>query len=585
MNSAALSALRVRVAAPVLATIVGCSVINSFDEVDETPPGNSSAGNSQGGSGVAGVGASGGTSSIDSGGDSNLGGEGGGSGCDAASSPVLGECCTTNGALACQGQAQKLSLLCAGGVWTANETCGSNENCNNENGACAAIDPLCADRAPSEAFCSSGNHVVCGSDLVSSEMTACDGLCDVAGCAPAGCGDGIEQVDEPCEDGNNEGGDGCSPTCQPEATSVMMGTSHTCALLTDGNMKCWGFNSFGRLGNGTEDNSLTPVPVNLSGPAQAFSAGAQHTCALMEGGSIECWGRNEYGQLGTDDIADRANPVPVKLADGEQAKAVACGMDHTCAILTDGSMRCWGGGHNGEIGNGDSGSNNVHETPVAVESLGGEAIAAVGGEDHSCALLVGGSAQCWGANTHGQIGNDGFVDDVGSDVVLPDDVALGTSKAQLLSAGRYHTCGLMTDNSVWCWGLNSSFQLGRGATVTKSDIPLSVKLGTATVQALSAGYDFTCIMRDQEVVCWGNNAVGQLGQNGITNSAVPLKVLLDAKVKTLAYGMRARHMCAIFTDGKIRCWGNNAYGQLGTGDTQHRGDHPDEMANLVPVPL
>jgi alpha-tubulin suppressor-like RCC1 family protein len=182
------------------------------------------------------------------------------------------------------------------------------------------------------------------------------------------------------------------------ATAIAAGSSHTCALLSDGTVKCWGFNDNGELGDGTTNGSITPVAVsNLTG-VTAIGSGTYHTCAIVSGGGVECWGENDYGQLGNG--ASSLTPVAVSNLNG--ATAIAAGRGHTCALLSDGTVECWGSDQYGELGNGTSGSSS--SAPVVVSNLG-RASAIVAGSNHTCALLSGGTVQCWGLNDSGQLGN------------------------------------------------------------------------------------------------------------------------------------------------------------------------------------
>jgi alpha-tubulin suppressor-like RCC1 family protein len=259
-----------------------------------------------------------------------------------------------------------------------------------------------------------------------------------------------------------------------KAVAISAGANHTCALLRGSAVRCWGLGSEGELGYGNADDigdDETPGsvgPVKLGGKAVAISAGSNYTCALLEGGAVRCWGYNFYGQLGygnTDNIGDDETPAsvgPVKL--GGKAVAISGGGDHTCATLGGGAVRCWGDGSLGMLGYGNTDNIGNDETPLSAGpvELGGKAVAISAGQEHACALLVGGLVRCWGYGGEGQLGYDD-TEDVGDDEtpLSAGPVQLG-EKAVAISAGALHTCALLDNGAVRCWGRANFGQLGYG---------------------------------------------------------------------------------------------------------------------------
>jgi alpha-tubulin suppressor-like RCC1 family protein len=187
--------------------------------------------------------------------------------------------------------------------------------------------------------------------------------------------------------------------------AISAGLHHTCALLSGGGVKCWGSNDAGQIGDGSPFEPHTPVFVSgLASGVKAISAGDYHTCALLSSGEVECWGSNLFGQLGDGTRKDRRTPVAV-YGLGSGVQAIAAGGLHTCALLSSGGVKCWGSNHYGQLGDG---TRKDRRTPVAVSGLGSGVQAIAAGGDHTCALLSGGGFKCWGWNLYGQLGNGTF---------------------------------------------------------------------------------------------------------------------------------------------------------------------------------
>jgi alpha-tubulin suppressor-like RCC1 family protein len=184
--------------------------------------------------------------------------------------------------------------------------------------------------------------------------------------------------------------------------SLAVGSDHTCALLNDGTARCWGYNGYGALGDGTTTQRLAPVAVSGISSAVALTAGENHTCALLANGTARCWGSNYAGQLGDGTTTERSTPVAVSGLSG--AVALTAGGAHTCALLANGTARCWGDNNNGQLGDGTT---TGRLTPVAVQGGHGALLSLVSGPAalHTCAVTADGTALCWGFNYYGQLGN------------------------------------------------------------------------------------------------------------------------------------------------------------------------------------
>jgi alpha-tubulin suppressor-like RCC1 family protein len=275
------------------------------------------------------------------------------------------------------------------------------------------------------------------------------------------------------------------------ATAIIGSTSITCAILDNASVKCWGSNSYGQLGYGhTNDlgdasdemgDNLAAVDLGTGRTATAISFGALHTCAILDNASVKCWGQG--GKLGygnTNNIGDNSSemgdnlPV-VDLGTGRTATAISAGLNHTCAILDNASVKCWGyNNYNGQLGYGDTSSkgfysNEMGDNLTAVDlGTGRTATAISAGFNHTCAILDNASVKCWGSNSNGQLGY-GHTNDLGDGSnEMGDNLAavdLGTGRtATAISAGENHICALLDNSAVKCWGSNSNGQLGYGHT-------------------------------------------------------------------------------------------------------------------------
>jgi alpha-tubulin suppressor-like RCC1 family protein len=267
-------------------------------------------------------------------------------------------------------------------------------------------------------------------------------------------------------------------------TQVSASGKFTCALLSTGTVRCWGHNQYGQLGNGNTNDSSIAVQVSGITNAIQVTNGANQACALLSDNTVKCWGYNNDGQLGDGSTTNRSTPVQVVGASGSGSltgvSVVSGGRLHTCALLSGGTVYCWGDNGNGELGDGTTTNRSL---PVRVGSITNASTISAG-EYHSCAVLSDGTAQCWGASAYGQVG-DGTTADTSTPVTvigpggwgsLTGIAAISAGGADINETDDYeHTCALTSDGTVVCWGQNNYGQLGNGTT-TMSVSPVAVAL-------------------------------------------------------------------------------------------------------------
>ena len=379
------------------------------------------------------------------------------------------------------------------------------------------------------------------------------------------------------------------PTSRPQpqeplkpAIAVSAGTDHTCAITEDGEAYCWGANQYGQLGDGSRRNHNTPVKVNGLPPASAISIGYTYTCALVEGGSVYCWGDNLYGQLGNPALRETLLPQPATGLGGK-AVAIATGNNHTCALLESGQVQCWGSNYFGRLGDGSE----VMESYSPTNVVGLTNVTAItAGQSFTCALRLDHSVWCWGDNYEGVLGDSGQ-----RYSAVPVQVT-GLPEVKAINAAGYHICALTTAEEVWCWGMNSSGQLGNNST-TNSPIPQIVQGLESEMSIIAAGDRHTCsASQDGQVLCWGNNSAGQLGDNTGLSQMLPVPVF-DLPGGVIALTAGASYTCGLTDVGGVICWGSNSDGKLGDGSLTDRlapvdvvnfGAAPPKPADIKPTP-
>ncbi|MFN3202882.1 MAG: fibrinogen-related protein [Bradymonadia bacterium] len=361
------------------------------------------------------------------------------------------------------------------------------------------------------------------------------------------------------------------------ALQVVQASAHTCALLDDGSVKCWGSNSGGRLGIGTSvgpvgdaagemGDNLPTVNLGTGRTATFLTVGSAHTCAVLDNGRVKCWGSSSRGQLGYEITSGRGS-VPEHMGDNlpyvdlgtnaqgqpHTATRLGSGDEHTCAVLEDGQVKCWGYNSTGQLGHGDTTQRGDHANemgdnlPYTDLGNGVVAVALTAGQRHSCALLDDGGVKCWGYNSNGELGQEDNVqrgdgpNEMG-DNLSPIDLGTGVTAVRVVS-GDHHNCALTNTGGTKCWGWGHYGQTGTGT--------------------------------------WGTgDGVNEMGDN------LSYISLGGGSLQSIGSGLHTT--CVIFTGGGLKCWGYSTSGVLGIGaaNGDHRGDGINELgANLPFVSL
>jgi alpha-tubulin suppressor-like RCC1 family protein len=340
------------------------------------------------------------------------------------------------------------------------------------------------------------------------------------------------------------------------------GQNHSCGLKDNGTLWCWGSNQYGQLGDGTTTSRNSPVKVGTQDTWASVSAGKWHTCGVRIDGTLWCWGDNARGQLG--DGSETRRKLPIQVGSLATWASVAGVIWHTCGVRTDG-LWCWGGNNNGQLGDGTTTN---QSTPVQVGSLRTWISVASGGNgmgwgDHTCGVRTDGTLWCWGDNSEGQLGDGTSVDYRSKPVQVGSHMSWAS-----VTIGAFHTCGVTTNGTLWCWGVNIDGELGDGSWVFHG---LPVQVGTLTTWVSAAGGEcHTCGVRtDGTLWCWGYNGSGQLG-DGTSTGCRSAPVQVGSLTTWVSAAGGESHTCGIMTDGTLWCWGDNSDGQLGDGTTTNR---------------
>jgi alpha-tubulin suppressor-like RCC1 family protein len=336
------------------------------------------------------------------------------------------------------------------------------------------------------------------------------------------------------------------------SSTIAAGNSHTCGVANSGTY-CWGNNQYGQLGNGSQTTFTAPSQVSGSNNFSGVAAGNVRSCGLTASGTSNtyCWG--------TDGGEQRSVPTAVSST-GTSAGSAGGGTRGGlfCSVDFAGKARCWGESTSGSLGQGTTGV--VHRCLGACDVTGGIVFTVIDvGPDHACGLDTEGKAYCWGQNTSGELGT-GTIGDIGAPALVS-----GVQRFVALALGDGFSCGLAQSGQAYCWGLNNG-RLGDGTTANRLS-PTTV-IGGYSFSSIASGNNHVCgLTSSGAAYCWGANESGQLGDGSTTSRTSPVPVTGGLNFVAVTGG--GGHTCGLAPSGSLYCWGKNDTGQIGNGSTSN----------------
>jgi alpha-tubulin suppressor-like RCC1 family protein len=359
------------------------------------------------------------------------------------------------------------------------------------------------------------------------------------------------------------------------AKAAAGGGIHTAVVLNDGTVRTFGLNSDGQLGVNDAASRSTPVQVfGISSSATAVACGYKHTAVLLADGTVRTFGRNNTGQLGDNTTVSKSTPVQV-FGISSSATAVTCGKYHTAVLLSDGTVRTFGDGNSGRLGDN---TNVDKKTPVQVWGISSSATAVAGGGYHTAVLLADGTVRTFGYNAQGQLGDNTTVSK--STPVQVWDIS---SSATAVSCGRDHIAVLLADGTVRTFGSNDFGQLGIDNLVSRLT-PVQVFGISSSATAIACGDQHTVILlANGTVMTIGRNNNGQLGINVTAGTRMTPVQVFGISSSAVAIACGGAHTAVLLADGTVRMFGNNTQGSLGVNDLVDRST-PVTVVNISAYP-
>lgn len=347
---------------------------------------------------------------------------------------------------------------------------------------------------------------------------------------------------------------------------VSVGAGHSCALVANGKLYCWGDNRHGQLGDGSQRSRQAAGVVEGPDAIVAVSTGNAHSCAIDKRAQLWCWGDNRFGQLGLGPASLRKNTVtrPTRVGGiSGKVRSVVAGERHTCAVTRDNELFCWGDNHRSQLG---QPAPTIFPQPAQVQGVGRVKQVTLG-RAHTCVLRSDQVVLCWGDNQQGQLGTK-----LPSSRYRPARLA-GMGKASVLGSGGDRSCAA-SRAGVFCWG--------RGTGAAQGHVVQRVST-VGDVQQLSVGASTSCLVdRQGRPFCWGRNDEGQLGDGSTRDSMQPRP--LAGLRKAIALSVGPRHSCAVGAQGKVFCWGSDGFAALGSPATRESSSSSDLRRTLMLTP-
>ncbi|MFV0461301.1 MAG: RCC1 domain-containing protein [Actinomycetales bacterium] len=335
------------------------------------------------------------------------------------------------------------------------------------------------------------------------------------------------------------------------SVAVAMGGGHACAVMKDGSLWCWGANGYGQAGPDRQVRKPQRISDGLPAVREA-SLGGDFSCALTVGGEVYCWGKHSPALGSGVGVGRGQQLVPTKVIGlPADVVSISAGTAHACAATGDGQAYCWGSNFYGQLGTGarDGYSEEAALTAQPLPALGDRVRSLSSGLAHTCALVRGGGVWCWGRNLRGQLG-------LGSDqawLTVPTGAVSLSDRARQVSAGLEHTCARLRSGELQCWGDNSNVQLSESLPRNYHYTPVTVPLPGVPVH-VAAGFMHTCaLLADQRVWCWGDTDRGALGAGDRDGRVLAGEAALPS-VGTTGIASGAGGTCAVVS-GNVWCWG------------------------------